>query len=107
MSESASTPPEPVPAPNLPPPPPAPAPAPPPASVRVIEAPTDRENELAAELEAEQARHARTAEEKKDHELRIMQLEDELRALKQVTPAAPAAPKVRRGPLGVAIYEDE
>jgi hypothetical protein len=43
---------------------------------------TEREITLEAELEAEKGSHNRTAKEKKDRELRIAELEDELHRLK-------------------------
>jgi hypothetical protein len=68
----------------------------PPAGRIVVSATrTEREVELQSELEQERSAHASTAAEKKERELRIMQLEDELRTLK--TAAVPAHPGSSRG----------
>jgi hypothetical protein len=76
-----------------PPAPPAPpeiaAPAPPPAARIVVEGErSEREIDLESELQAERDRHATTAAEKKQREIRISELEDERRTL-----LAPPAPK--------------
>lgn len=60
--------------------------APPPAARTVVTATrTEREVELQGELDGVRGELASTAAEKKERELRIMQLEDELRALKTST----------------------
>jgi hypothetical protein len=65
--------------------------APPAAKIVVDAPPSERETSLSTELEAE--RKAR-----KDREIRVNELEDENRRLKQVT--APSAPRPKRfGPL--------
>ena len=59
------------------------APNPPPAAATVLTGTrSERETSLQAELEAERGSHAKTAKEKKDREVRISELEDELRRLK-------------------------
>jgi len=49
---------------------------------------TEREVELQAEIDGVRGELATTSAEKKERELRIMQLEDELRALKTATKPA-------------------
>lgn len=69
--------------------PPTPEPAAPPAARAVLNGPrTEREVSLEAELEAERNSHGKTAKEKKDREVRINELEDELRRLKNPPPPA-------------------
>lgn len=71
------------------PPPEIAAPAPPPAAKIIVEGVrSELEIELESELQAERDRHATTAAEKKQREIRIAELEDERRAL-----LAPPAPK--------------
>jgi len=66
-------------------------PAPPPASSIVANAErTEREVQLQSELDGERGAHATTAKEKKDRELRIAELEDELHRLRN-TPQPAAA----------------
>ena len=58
-------------------------PAPPPAAKIVVEATrTEREVNLEADLKAERDSHARTAAEKKDRELRICELQDQLQTFR-------------------------
>jgi hypothetical protein len=52
---------------------------------------SEREIDLEAELEAERQRHAVTAEEKKQREIRIAELEDERRQF--LTPPPPPSKK--------------
>ena len=80
------------PAPVLPPGPSVPAPAHPPAAAIVI-AGTKTVPELEAELADERASHARTADEKKDREIRISELEDELFRLRKIQSQPPAPPR--------------
>lgn len=97
----------PTPAPEIPPPAAAPAcPSQPPQAAATVIAGkrTEREIELERDLDDERGRHATTAKEKKDRELRIAELEDELRRLKEI-PATPAAKKT--GGLRLSILEDE
>ena len=73
---------------------PAPQPAPPPAATTVLEGTkTERELQLEEDLQKERDDKQRLADEKKDRELRIMQLEDENHQLKSIptvkTPAVP------------------
>jgi hypothetical protein len=56
---------------------PAPAPAAPPAATVVVNAPTERERELAAELERAKQEAADAKSDRLSHERTIMQLEDE------------------------------
>lgn len=68
-------------------------PAPPPASTIVVNAErTEREVQLQAELDSERGAHETTAKQKKERELRIAELEDELHKLRS-TPQAEAKPK--------------
>lgn len=74
-------------------PPPQPSAAPdaaPPAAARTVTTGqrTEREIQLEAELQRERDQHTSTAAEKKQREVRIAELEDELHRLK--TPAKPA-----------------
>jgi hypothetical protein len=71
-------------------PPPQPPPAAPPAAKIVLTGEkSERETSLETELEAERNSHARTAKDKKDREVRIAELEDQLHKLK--TPPQPKA----------------
>lgn len=68
---------------------PAPEPANPPAADLVLKGKkTEREVALESDLETERNSHAKTSKEKKERELRIAELEDELHRLK--TPPAKA-----------------
>ena len=62
---------------NKPAPAPTPAPAAPPAATVVVNAPTERERELAAELERAKQEAADAKSDRLSHERTIMQLEDE------------------------------
>jgi hypothetical protein len=78
------------------PPPPPDKPVAPPAAAAVIDGTkTEAEIKLESELKEERARHDKTADEKKQREIRISELEDELRLLRQVQSTAPT-----RGPSG-------
>lgn len=72
------------------PPTPSNAPAAPPAA-RVVTTGTKTEREITLEtdLEAERRTHAQTAKEKKERELRIAELEDELHKLREPPRPAP------------------
>jgi hypothetical protein len=74
------------------PPPPTPAPGEPPPAARIVVTGVRSETEvqLQSELDAERARHAKTADEKKQREVRVAELEDEMHRLKQSTQAPPA-----------------
>jgi hypothetical protein len=77
-----------VPSPQTP-PEPTNAPAPPPAGSVVVHGPrSERETELESELCRERDAHSMTAKEKKEREVHIAELQDELSRLK----AAPAEP---------------
>ena len=85
--------------------PPLPAPAPPvpaqPVAAQIVVTGTksEREIELEAELDKERQAHATTATEKKAHEQRINELEDERRRLMDPPRPAPvprSAPKSKR-----------
>ena len=72
--------------------PPAPAPppaAPPAAKVVVTGQRTEREIALESDLETEKRTHAQTAKEKKDRELKIAELEDQLHKLREPPRPAP------------------
>ena len=62
----------------------------PPAAETVNNGRSEREAELAAELEEERRRHVTTAAEKKSREQRICELEDENRQLKSIPKPTPA-----------------
>lgn len=69
---------------------PTPEPAAPPAAEVVLKGKkTEREIQLQAELDSERSSHTKTAKEKKDREVRIAELEDELHKLKSAAQPAP------------------
>ena len=73
--------------------------APPPAARTVVTATrTEREVELQSELDGVRGELTTTAAEKKERELRIMQLEDELRALKTSTKSSREIVHPAKGP---------
>lgn len=82
-AEGDPAPPTPTVTPPAPPPPgpSQPPPAAPPAAAAVVQGRSEREIELSAELEKERKAHATTADEKKQREQRINELEDERRRL--------------------------
>lgn len=96
--------PEPAPAPpTAPRPSTQPAPAPPPAAAVVVSGQkTEREIALEGELNAERSNHATTAKEKKEREVKIAELEDQLRTLR-----AEPAKKKGRGILDLSEFFEE
>lgn len=96
VTETAQNPPPNPPANNLPPAPGPGGPTAPPAASTVINGTrTEREISLEAELNTEKLTHAQTAKEKKDRELRIAELQDELHRLK----SAPRPPLEKKSAL--------
>lgn len=83
--------------------PPAPEPARPPAAGAVVQGRTEHEIELETELDNERKAHATTATEKKQRELRISELEDELRRLRE-PPRDPPQPRKKKSPSGMREF---
>jgi len=78
-------------------------PAPPPAARIVVEGQrSEREINLETELQAERDRHAVTASEKKEREIKISFLQDKLDQIQRPDPAAP-----KKAPWFPTILDDE